>query len=93
MTQEATEMALDNSFTREDRRELITQSVKLDHLMNEFAVLRDNTVKEHNKRIDDLERVKDTLGSQIKTIVWIGGFLITVVQLVAEVLIHSYFVK
>jgi hypothetical protein len=93
MQETAATMAEDNNFSREDRRELITQSVKLDQLIKEFATLRDDTVKSHNKRIDDLEKVKDTLGAQIKTIIWVGGFLITVVQLAAEVLIHTYFSK
>lgn len=89
----AVEMAEDNNFSREDRRELITQSVKLDQLIKDFADLRDHTIVDHHKRIDDLERVKDTLGTQIKTIIWIGGFLITIVQLAAEVLIHTYFAR
>jgi len=86
-------MAEDNTFSREDRKELITQGVKLDQIIREVTQMREISLTEHDKRIDNLEKVKDTLGAQIKAIIWIGGFVITVVQLIAEFLIHSYFVK
>jgi hypothetical protein len=89
----AVEMAEDTSFSREDRKELITQGVKLDQIIRETSHIRDTVLTEHAKRIDDLEKVKDTLGAQIKAIIWIGGFIITIVQLAAEFLIHSYFSK
>lgn len=80
-----------DSFSKEDRRELITQGVKLDQVIKELLELRTETVLSHEKRLGTLERTKDTITGQVKTIFWIGGFLITIIQVTLEILLHTVF--
>lgn len=80
-----------DNFSLADRRELITQGVKLDQLISEMLELRNNTVLTHEKRLVSLERSKDSLTTQLKTILWIGGFLITIVQVGLEIFLHATF--
>jgi hypothetical protein len=80
-----------DSFSKEDRRELITQGVKLDQVIKELEALRTDTVLTHEKRLVLLERSRDNMTTQIKTILWIGGFLITIVQIGLEIFLHATF--
>ena len=82
-----------DSFSIGDRKELIKQGILLDTISNELKTIKVDLIHEHEKRLKSLEDDRIRVTSQIKTIMLLGGFLVTAVQAVVEVTIHIYLNK
>lgn len=64
--------------------------LKIDQEKMDKNTISLETIREHDLKLRELERASDRTIERLKSIMWIGGFMITLIQAGVEIAIHLW---